>query len=203
MCADIGKIEESLFLASPISFIGEEYRKGFTTASNEISHITNFLGERFTQERDEEIRKFCAEFSEKIDKKFDEAASIMRRVLFIENELGKEFIFMVHSLLVIMKPTNFYHIETYLKSQCGKELYDGYASIYGLLFEETITIKGLKSLLKIEEKIPEDLKNKLREKILKTKKEFEDSFTLNEDYKKDPEKFLSLIKEFYLFLGIE
>lgn len=201
MFANIERIEENLFSDPPISFIGKERRKGFGTAGNEIYLITNFLKKRLVEECDEEIRKFCAEFSEKIDEKFDEAASIMRRVLFIGNELKLEF--MVHSLLAMIKPTKFHHIETYLKSQCGKERYTEYLLIYGLLFEETITLEELKSLLETKEGIPDHLKKRLREKILKNKDEFELSFTLNEDYKKEPENFLSVIEEFYLFLDIE
>lgn len=198
MLADIESVEKGLS-----SSINEEQMEGFSTARNQISWIKDFLSERIKEESDEEIKKFCEEFSKKIDKKFDKAASVMRRVLFIENELGKEFIFMVHALLVMMKPINFYHIETYLKSQCGKERYEGYASIYYILFEETIYKKGLRSLLTIKEEISENLKERLREKILQNKNEFESSFALNEDYKEGPESFLSTVKEFYLFLGIE
>lgn len=208
MFANIERIEGCLFSDSSISFINEERRKGFGTAGNEIFYIENFLGERFEKEHDKEIKKFCVEFSEKIDKKFNEVASVMRRVLFIGNKLELEKQFMVHSFLAMLKPTKFHHIETYLKSQCGKERYEGYVSIYGILFEETISLKekGLRSLLAIKKEIPENLKEQLREKILKHKEEFEHSFpnfALDEEGQKEQESFSSVIKEFYLFLGIE
>lgn len=130
------EIIEDLLSDPPNPPTNSEHRKGFGTAGNEIYLITNFLKERAKEESDEEIKIFCAEFSKKINEKFDKAVSIMRRVLFIGNKLGMEFT--THSLLTMMKPTKFHHIETYLKSQCGKEQYGECVSIYGELFEKTI-----------------------------------------------------------------
>ena len=200
MLAVIGMIENLFF--PPVYFINEKKKIGFSTASTEISRIVDFLGERIKDENNQEIKEFCAEFPKVLHKEFSKTASIMRRALFIGNELGQKFI--VHSLLSLIKPTKFNHIEIYLKSQYGKERYEGYSSIYSILFEKTISLKGLSFLLLIKEDIPENLKERLK-KRMREYHSIEHSFFFPSDVQdiKSVHLYLSYIREFYSYLGIQ
>lgn len=151
MVADVDDVK--LFLR--YHFFDASHKKrmgvGFSTAQDEIDRVTELLEKQAQGEQDEIMRLFYFTFKREVNEKFNRSACIMRKALFLGNHFREDFA--VLSLLVLLEPTKFYHIETFLKSRVDRESYEGYSAFYEVAGEDKLSLKSLRFLLQIKDKL--------------------------------------------------
>lgn len=123
---------------------------GFATAAREMEKMTSLL-EAGSEDKDETVRAFCHTLNTQINERFNRAAQIMRKLLFVSHKLGSEL--EVRALLTLLEPTKFHHIDHYLTSSYGKEAYRGFASLYEIILDQPISLSRLQNILSVTDRL--------------------------------------------------
>ena len=153
LLADMDIVERFEFLLGEFYKKGIERKyKGINTAKMEILDIKRLLEEAMKNETDTDILKQMRQLYMGIDKAFNRVIVFMNKFLFISHytkDTSK-----IHDLFVILKPSKFHHIETYLRYCYGDIVYEGWEALYKLLLEENFSLDTIKALINIKENIP-------------------------------------------------
>lgn len=205
--ADIERVERFEFLIKNLYLTrGIEKKRryvGFTTAQNEIIGIKKLLIKAIMTDTDIEIRENCNRLLRGIDKAFDRAITYMRKALFISRYINYQL--EVHSLIALLKPSKFRHIERYLKYRCGNTLYEGWSSFYRFLSEFDASLNTMKAIASIKDNLPERERSLLKEEL----ESVQDFFIFAEEAKledgsiDDIRNYIDIIESFDSILHFE
>lgn len=113
MIADIDRVEAHLLNDGIVEF---------STAEVEVDDMKKLLIAIERNSDDEDVKKHCLFLKEGIEKAFRRAARLMREALFISQNLGNEV--EVHALLVLLKPSKWRHIKSYLASRHNTSVHE-------------------------------------------------------------------------------
>ncbi|MBI2459808.1 MAG: hypothetical protein HYV53_04685 [Parcubacteria group bacterium] len=151
LLADVGEIEANCM--KPFYSNKKRAYVGINSALSEVEKINslmkNFPGSYFPNEK---IKKYFIKFVSALNMKFDYTAQLMRQALFVANRT--ETLEEIHSLLLLLKPSKYHHIQSYLSHFHPEKTneYEGFSSLYEA-FNSHLYPELVKKIVLIKDKL--------------------------------------------------
>lgn len=136
-----------------IDFLGfEGLCKEFSTAGFKIKEASKNLEKEAKAAESEEIKEICLNLKEELEKELIKVAKNIISAKRISEHLGREAEEKIEFLFLILKPTQYRHIDNYLKHIYGKEEIEAIKDKFDLVDNFSLTPSCVNKALKLVEK---------------------------------------------------
>ncbi len=120
----------------------------FSTAGAKMKEISKYLEDKIGEEDDEEIKGFLLELKRDVEEGFTKVGEDIEEVIKITQFLGKDAKEKVNILFLMLLPTQYRHIKSYLRYTYGEELMSEAEKKKKLIYNFDFTISFFEELAK-------------------------------------------------------